>query len=227
LALLGAGAFFAGVAFIRLGRGGAFAGESPNARTLGVLLPQPSFWIMIVFFSMGIGVTLGVYTMLPLYLVAERGFERVWANTLVALSRIAGPGVAFLAGWATDQLGPRRALAGVFLSTGLATMLLGMVHGGWIVPVMFLQPVLAVCFFPPGFAALSRVGPPQVRNVAVSLTIPMAFLLGGGAIPAGIGMMGEKGLFPLGITLVGMLLLGNVILVRYLTFHEEGVQSPQ
>jgi NNP family nitrate/nitrite transporter-like MFS transporter len=224
---LGAGAFFAGVAFIRLGRGGAFSGEPPNARTLGVLLPQPSFWIMIVFFSMGIGVTLGVYTMLPLYLVAERGFERVWANTLVALSRIAGPGVAFLAGWATDQLGPRRALAGVFLSTGLATMLLGMVHGGWIVPVMFLQPVLAVCFFPPGFAALSRVGPPQVRNVAVSLTIPMAFLLGGGAIPAGIGMMGEKGLFPLGITLVGMLLLGNVILVRYLTFHEEGVQSPQ
>lgn len=221
LALLGGAAFFAGVAFTRFGSGGAFAGEVPSAKTLRVLLTQPSFWIMMAFFSMGIGASLGVYTMLPLYLVAARGFEPGWANTLVAFSRIAGLGVVFLGGWATDQLGPRRTLGCVFLSTGMATVLLGMVHGVWILPVLFLQPMLATCFFPAGFAALSRVGPPRVRNVSVSLTIPGAFLLGGGAIPAGIGIMAEEGFFSVGIMLVGALVIGGIILIQYLEFHGE------
>lgn len=221
MALLGGAAIFAGVAFTRFGRGGRFPGETPSTKILRVLLTEPSFWIMMVLFSMGIGASLGVYTMLPLYLVADQGLERGWANTLVALSRIAGLGIVFLAGWVTDKLGPRRALGGVFLATGMASVLLGIVHGVWMIPVLFLQPVLAACFFPVGFAALSRIGPPRVRNVSVSLTIPVAFLLGGGAIPAGIGIMGEKGLFPLGIILVGLLLLGGIILVNYLRFHED------
>ena len=221
LALLGGAAFIVGVTFARFGKGGAFSGEIPSTKTLRVLLTCPSFWIMMALFGMAIGATIGVYTMLPLYLVTERGLERGWANTLIGLSRIAGLGVVFLAGWATDQLGPRRALGGVFLATGVATVLLGMSRGGWIIPVLFLQPVLAGCFFPPGFAALSKIGPPQVRNVAVSLTIPVAFLLGAGAIPAGIGIMGEGGSFPLGIMLVGLLLMGNIIPVHYLKFHED------
>ncbi len=221
LALLGGAAFFVGGTFARFGRGGAFSGEIPSTQTLRVLLTCPSFWIMMALFSMGIGGTIGVYTMLPLYLVAERGLERGWANTLIGLSRIAGLGVVFLAGWTTDRLGPRRALGGVFLATGVATVLLGVGRGGWIIPVLFLQPVLAGCFFPPGFAALSKIGPPQVRNVAVSLTVPVAFLLGAGAIPAGIGIMAEGGSFPLGIMLVGSLLMGSIIPVYYLRFHED------
>ncbi|NIS62841.1 MAG: MFS transporter, partial [Proteobacteria bacterium] len=125
LALLGGAAFIVGGTFARFGRGGAFSGEIPSTQTLRVLLTCPSFWIMMALFSMGIGGTIGVYTMLPLYLVAERGLERGWANTLIGLSRIAGLGVVFLAGWTTDRLGPRRALGGVFLATGVATVLLG------------------------------------------------------------------------------------------------------
>ncbi len=219
MALVGGAAVIVGVIFMRFGRGGAFPGEAPSPKTLRVLLVQPSFWVMIVLFSLGIGASLGVYTMLPLYLVVDRGFERSWANTLVAFSRIAGPGAAFVAGWVSDKLGPRRTMIGILLSAGMATMLLGMVNGGWIVPVLFLQPMLAVCFFPAGFAALSMIGPPQVRNVTVSLTVPAAFLLGGGAIPAGIGIMGEEGLFSLGIILVGALIMGGAVLVRYLKFH--------
>lgn len=221
LALVGGAAFIFGLAFARFGTGGAFSGESPSTKTLRILLTRPSFWIMVLLFSMGIGASLGVYAMLPLYLVAERGLERAWANTLVALSRIAGLGVVFLAGWVTDQLGPRRALGGVFLSTGVATVLLGVVRRGWIIPVLFLQPILAGCFFPPGFVALSRGVPSRVKNVAVSLTIPVAFFLGAGAIPAGVGIMGEGGSFPLGIMLVGLLLMGSTVLVHYLKFHED------
>ena len=225
IAVLGGAALCAGVVFVRLGKGGEFFGETPNTRTLPVLLTLPSLWIMMALFSMGIGATLGIFAMLPLYLVAERGLARGWANTLVALSRIPGPGVAFLGGWATDRLGPRRALGGVFLTTGMATVLLGIVREEWLIPVLFLQPVFAVCFFPAGFAALSKIGPPKVRNVAVSLTIAVAFLIGGGGIPSGIGIMAEEGFFSVGIMLVGALLIGSIILIRYLAFYEEGIQA--
>ncbi|MCJ7545309.1 MAG: MFS transporter [Deltaproteobacteria bacterium] len=221
IALIGAAAMVAGMAFIRLGKGGQSRGETPSPQTLRLLFAQPAFWVMMALFSLAIGASLGVYTMLSLYLVAERGFERSAANQLVSFSRLAGPVVVFAAGWMADKVGPKRALGGILLATGMATALLGLVRGAWIVPVMFLQPMLALCFFPAGFAALANIGPPDARNVAVSFSIAVAFLVGGGAIPAGIGMMGEKGSFALGFVLVGVLLVGGVIILRYLRFHEE------
>ena len=153
---------------------------------------------------------------------SQEGLERGLANTLVAFSRVAGLGVIFLAGWATDRLGPRRALGTVFLACGMATMLLGLLHGGWLLPPLFLQPVLASCFFPAGVAALSKIGPPQARNVAVSLTMAISYVAAAGGIPVGIGILGDHGLFPLGFISVGILLVGCIILLKYLKFHEEG-----
>jgi len=56
-------------------------------------------------------------------------------------------------------------------------------------------------------------------KVAVFLAVPVGFLLGGGAIPAGIGLIGEIGSFSLGFTILGGLVLGGLILIRYLKFR--------
>jgi NNP family nitrate/nitrite transporter-like MFS transporter len=101
------------------------------------------------------------------------------------------------------------------------TVLLGLVKGYWLVIVVFLQPMLAVCFFPAGFAALSCIGPSKARNVAVSLTIPLAFLIGAGGIPTGIGMMGDFSSFALGFGIVGGLILVGFILSLTLKLPEE------
>jgi NNP family nitrate/nitrite transporter-like MFS transporter len=175
---------------------------------------------MIVLFALGIGGTIGVYSMIPLYLVSERGMERTWVNTLLGLSRILTLGVTLLAGWVTDRLGPKQTLKAVFLSTGLATILLGMASESWIIIIIFIQALLATSFFPAGFAALPRIGSPSFKNVAVSFTIPFGFLLGAGAIPAGIGFIGEVGSFSLGFTILGGLFFGGFILVRYLKFTD-------
>jgi len=222
LTVVAGAAFVAGGLFFYFGKGGAFFGEIPSPKNIRVLLRIPSFWIMVVFFGMGIGASLGLYTMLPLYLVAEEGLRRGLANTLVGTSRIAGIGTVFLAGWAADRLGERRALGAAFLTTGITTVLLGLLHGGWIIPPLFLQPILSSCFFPPAFAAMSKIGPPQVRNVTVSLTMPMAYFIAAGVIPACIGTLGDHGLFSLGFMLVGVLIAACTILLRYLRFHETG-----
>jgi NNP family nitrate/nitrite transporter-like MFS transporter len=93
--------------------------------------------------------------------------------------------------------------------------MLGIVPGSWVIPIVFIQGMLATCFFPVGFAALSRVGTPSGKNVVLSLTLPVASLLGG-AIPVGIGLMGEMGFFSLGFTLLGGFVLGGLFLIRYL-----------
>ena len=216
LALLGVTSVVVGIAFSRFGRSGQFPGEAPSLSSFKTFLIMPVFWIMAVLFGLGISSSLGVYTMLPLYLVTERGMERNWANTLVALSRVSGLGMAFLAGWTADRFGPKRTMGRVLLLTGVMTVLLGLLSGYWLVLIIFMQPMLAVCFFPPGFSALSRIGPPSARNVIVSLTIPVAFLLGGGAIPMMIGVLGDAGFFALGMAIVGGLILTGFVLSLYL-----------
>ena len=212
----GIGSLVSGGIFILFGKGGDFLGEAPNLSTLRIILKEPSFWIMMGLFSLGIGASFGVYTMLPLYLVAEKGMDRTWANTFVAFSRIFTLGSSILVGWITDRIGPQKTLMGVFMATGVITLLLGFVSGSWIIFIVFLQSILATSFFPAGFAALSRIGSGRIKNVAASLTVPVGFLLGGGVIAAGIGVMGEMGSFSLGFILLGVILLLGVLLTRSL-----------
>ena len=217
--LLGLVAFILGGVFARFGRGGEFKGQVTNIASVKAILSNSTFWIMVVLFSLGISGTLGIFTMLPLYLVSEHEFERNWANTLIAISRVAGLGIVFFGGWAADRFGPRRILRIVFFLSGILTLSLGLTSKSWIAVIIILQPVVAVCFFPAGLAALSMVTSPNERNIAISLTVPLGFLIGGGAIPAMIGFIGDLGSFALGISLVGGLILTGAIFPGYLKFY--------
>jgi NNP family nitrate/nitrite transporter-like MFS transporter len=221
LGLMGVASVAAGLAFFGFGKGGRFPGAAPSAASFQNILTKPAFWVITLLFSLGITGSLGIYAMLPLYLVAERGFDQHSANILVAISRISGLGMVFLAGWATDRFGAKRIMATVLLLTGSMTVLLGLAEGYWLVIIVFMQPMLAVAFFPAGFAALSCIGPPSSRNVAVSLAIPLAFLIGAGSIPTGIGIMGDLANFALGFALVGGLILAGFLLTLTLRLPKE------
>ncbi|MEJ2725288.1 MAG: MFS transporter [Deltaproteobacteria bacterium] len=92
LGVLGVVALFSGAVFARFGKGGEFPGEAPNPRSIRILYGHRTLWIMMLLFGLGVGGSMGVYTMLPLYLVVEKGFELNWANTLIAISRVSVPG---------------------------------------------------------------------------------------------------------------------------------------
>lgn len=220
LIVIGITSLVMGWTFVLRGKGGDFPGEAPHLGILKSMLKEPSLLVMMAFFSLGVASSFGVYSMIPLYLVSEKGMEQTWANTLLALSRISPLATAFVAGWLTDRLGVKRTLKMIFLSSGLVTAMLGIVPGSWIVWIIFLQPILATSFFPAGFAALARVGSPETKNLAVSLTMPMGFLIGGGAVTAGLGLLGEAGLFFLGFILLGGLLCAGAALTRYLELDD-------
>jgi NNP family nitrate/nitrite transporter-like MFS transporter len=217
--VLGIAAFLLAGVFARFGRGGEFYGEFVGYASYLNILSKPSFWIMVILFSLGISSTLGIYTMLPLYLVNDHGMERNSANTLIALSRIAGIAMTLIGGWATDRVGPKQILRMVFLLTGLMTIFIGFASSSWVGVAVFLQPLVAVCFFPAGLAALSMVSSPKERSIMVSLTVPIAFLVGGGGSPTLIGFFGDVSFFGPGIALVGGLILAGTIFSGYLKFR--------
>ena len=216
MAVLGVGAFLSGGIFAFFGRSGVASGEAPNLRSIGILGRQTSYWLMILFFGLGIGGSLGAYTMLPLFMVSAHGLERDFANTLLALSRIPGVLAAFGSGWFTDRFGPKRTILGVLALNGLLTMMLGMVSTGWLPYLVFVQPALAVCFFPAGFAAISLVAPPGARNIAVSMVTPFGFILGAGAAPALIGWASHLHSFRAGFLIVGALIAFGALMTRFL-----------
>jgi len=214
--VLGIGAMLLALVFSRLGRGGDFCGEAVGYSSVMQILSRSSFWIMVALFSLGISSTLGIYTMLPLYLVTDHAMARSWANTLIAFSRIAGIGVALAGGWATDYFGPKRILRLVLALSGMMTIFIGLASSSWIAIAVFLQPVMAVCFFPAGLALLSMVSSTRERSVMISLTVPVAFLLGGGGAPALIGFVGDASSFGLGIALVGCLIMTGSVFSGFL-----------
>ncbi len=217
LIVMGIGSLLAGGIYRLFGRVGLFSGESPNFKSIRALAREPSYWIMILLFGLGISGSLGLYTMLPLFLVTDHGLERDFANTLLALSRIPGVLAAFGSGWLTDRIGPKRTMILILALNGLLTVCVGVASTSWLPYLVFVQPALAVCFFPAGFAAISLVAPVRARNIAVSLTTPFAFMIGAGAIPALIGVMGDAASFSAGFSTVGVLILAGALIARFLT----------
>ena len=216
LGALGIASVIITVAYYRFGRGGRFSGESPASTTFGSLIRTSAFWIMVILFGLGVSSTIGVYAMLPLYLVSERGIEASWANTLTAFSRSYGPISGVVGGWVSDRLGPKRTMVLSLIFTGVLTLLLGLVADARLSAAVIIQPALAVWFFPAGFAALAVIAPPHARNLAVGFTIPFGYLIGGGAIPTLIGVTGDAGSFAFGFMTTGILITCAGMLALFL-----------
>lgn len=225
LGVLGTLSILASIGFGQFGRGGRFPGESPLSSAFGLLVRAPAFWQMVALFGLGVSATIGVYAMLPLYLVAERRFEPTWANTLVAFSRSHGPILGLLGGWASDKFGARQTIVISLAFTGAMTLLLGVLSDPWLSVAVLLQPLLAVWFFPAAFATMAMITPPNARNLAVAFSVPLGFLIGGGAIPTFIGATGDAGSFATGFTITGILIAAGALLAVLLRLPDPQHES--
>ncbi len=213
VALIGGIALLLGTAFYRFGTGGDFRGEPPTLGNMRLLGGRSFFWIMVVLFALGMAASIGTYSMMPLYLVAERGIDRSTANTLIGFSRIPALATALLSGWLTDRFGPKPVISAALLFTGVAAILLGSLPGRWVLMMVFLQPLLTVFFFTTGFTILARIVEPRARNLAVSMTVLIAYMGGAGLVPTLLGAFGDAGAFGLAFILVGSVTLVSTLLL--------------
>jgi len=222
LGILGVCSILTGFLFLLFGPEGSQKGGTPNLETLKQILGNPSFWIMAAVFSQAVGGSLGVYTMLPVFLVDEVGMGREVANTLVGFSRAFSVLILLLSGMITDRIGLKRATVSFLAILGALTLMLGILHGRVITPALvFLQPTAAVSIFPAGLAMVSLIFPSDLRSVAMSLVGIVAFLFGGGFIPQVIGYLAEVFSFSFSFFLVGVLVLATLPLLSYLRTSQD------
>ncbi len=216
LATLGIATLCMFVVYIRFGKGGNFRGEAPTFKNLKVLFKNRNFIIMLILFVLGLGASIGLYTMMPLYLVSDRGMDRGIANVIISLSRLLGLFTVLGIGFTMDRFGLKKTFLSILVITGIMTVGVGVLSGTLLVLAVFVQSMAAVCFFLPGWAVISIISSAATRNLAASLVMPAGIILGAGVIPVGIGFLGELGFFPLGVTLLGILVLTGVPLVFFL-----------
>jgi NNP family nitrate/nitrite transporter-like MFS transporter len=197
-------------------------GRSLDLLTSQAILSRPEFWLLVLFFSLAMSSSLGVYAMLPLFLVSDQGMTPERANRLLAFSRIAAIMMPLAAGWFGDRIGNRLVMAFVLLIAGLCTVLLGLSSfSPWLIALVILQPMVAVCFFPSGFAVLSTLGPEGNGALAVSLCIPVAFLLGGGLLPVLIGVIGDYVSIGAGFMVTGTAMMAGAALSFFVSFEKK------
>lgn len=196
------------------GQGGS-RGVAPTLSTFQAFFRQKNFWKLVLLFGLGVGSTLGIYSMLPVYFI-DQGIERDLGNSMLSASRVLSIPVVLIGGWLTDRIGVRRSLMIILNAGGLLTVLIGVLQGYWLFVPVFLQPLLVVCFFPPVFKALALSVPAELRNQAIAYTVPFGFLLGAGVTPLVLGMLGDAGLFKLAFIALGCLMAAGSLLTREL-----------
>ena len=129
------------------------------------LLHRIDFWIILVIWVASATGVMGVYNIVPLFLVDERGMGVEGANQLLSLSRVGGFSGQIVIGFFLDRFKTKRILSFLCVASGLSAMGLAMAQPPWLLAVMLvLQGTFCVVFFPTGIMAISKLTDADERS---------------------------------------------------------------
>jgi MFS family permease len=181
------------------------------------LLKRRSIWIIGFLWIFASASSLGIYSILPLYLIKERGIDFDFANTLFGISRVGGVFVSVFIGFLIDRYGYRFMLMFCLVTTGLSTIGLALSSTlPMILITLVLQATLSVGFFPAAFAALSNLTPLSERSMAIGVAIALGTIFGNGGAPVLLGFIADRFSFQIGIMWLGVLTTFFSLVVRFL-----------
>jgi len=188
--------------------------SSPPARPdYRSLFRDTRIWVLAILLGIAGSANIGIYAIVPLFLVTERGFTLIGANQLLGVSRIAGVGVPFIVGVVADRFGYIRTLIVIMISSGAFTILMALTHAETPLAIfLLLQTSTIIGFFGVCYALISRTAGPTNRGPAVALT--MVF----GAIfmaitPWVLGTVADHHSFGYGIMAIGFVLVFSPMLL--------------
>lgn len=161
--------------------------------------------------------SLGIYSILPLYLIKERGMDFGFANTLLGISRAAGMIVPLTIGFITDRYGFRIILKWSIFATGLSTISLAVSPTlSLILITLILQALLSLAFFPVALMAISKLTPISERSMTIGFIIAIGVIFGTGGGPFILGLVADHFNFKVGIFGLGVLTALSSLTVRFL-----------
>ena len=175
------------------------------------------FWLIAIVWTLAVIDCNGIYNILPLYLVKERGMDPEFANKIFGVSRIGGLFIVILVGFVLDRFRIKGIMLVTLLLTGATTMCLAFTQTLWLLAVvLFLQATFSVLFFPVGLVTISKLTSLSERSVFTGLLMGITGVIGNGLAPFLLGMVAEMWNFQLGIFFAGVLTLGSCFLIKVL-----------
>jgi MFS family permease len=181
------------------------------------VLRRTDFWIIAILWIMATMATAGIYSIIPLFLVKEKGIQLEVANTIFGISRVGGVFATILVGFLIDRFAVKKILFTILLITGLATVGMAFAQILWLlIGMLVIQATVSVSFFPSAVMAISTITPLDERGTFVGLTLAVSGIIGMGLVPVGLGAVADIWNFQIGILAIGVLIMLSCVLIRRL-----------
>jgi NNP family nitrate/nitrite transporter-like MFS transporter len=176
------------------------------------VLKRPDFWIVAgLWISCGMA-SLGVYNIVPLFLVEEKGMPLEIANHYFGLSRIGGFAGQICIGFFLDRYETKKILLLLTALSGLSGVGLALSETTWLlVTMLLLQATFCVVFFPVGIMAISKLTLPEERSSFTGTIMAISGLIGIGVTPLLLGGIADVWNFQIGILVLAAINLAACI----------------
>jgi NNP family nitrate/nitrite transporter-like MFS transporter len=177
------------------------------------LFRDKRIWVLAILLGIASSANIGIYAIVPLFLVTERGFTLIGANQLLGISRVAGVVVPFIGGVLADRIGYIKTLISIMVLSGAFTVLMAVTHTETALAVsLLLQTSTIIGFFSVCLALVSRTARPSNRGAAVALTMVSGAVFMA-ATPWLLGTIADYSSFSYGIVAIGFMLLFSPLLL--------------
>ncbi len=150
------------------------------------------------------GANIGLYYIVPLFLVKELHLSVDYANSIFGISRLGGAVVTIVAGFLVDRFSLKRTCFLLVSATGILTILLTLCGPRWIALFLFLQASISPAFFPVGYVVVAKMFDQERRGQAMGFVITIS-MIGTGLVPYFLGLSGDLASFRIGILMLGVL----------------------
>ena len=188
-----------GLWYLLYGTGGVYPTPAVSLRHTFLLLKQSQIYIFALFYTAILIAEFSIYSISSVYLVSERGLPIEHANTILSLSRLASLFMVPLGGYLADKYPPQFSLILLIIIQILSiTMFASPIYSLEIIG-LFLQAGASSFGFPVVFALIPYSFSKEDQSIIISLTSPLASVLGTGVIPLVLGYMGTEYSFSLGL----------------------------
>jgi len=171
---------------------------------LGTLFRNRTIWLMGIVWIFAAGANIGLYFVIPLYLVKELSLDMDYANSIFGMSRLGGAILTIVAGFFVDRFSLKRACFVLVFATGIFTVLLALSSARWMPVFLFLQACISPTVFPVGYVAVAKMFSQEQRGQATGFVITIG-MIGTGLVPYFLGLCGDYWSFRLGIFVLGVL----------------------
>jgi len=181
--------------------------ETQEKSPVSSIIRRKEFWIVTFAWVSCSIASMGIYNIVPLYLVKERAIQIEAANVVFGISRVGGFIGMISIGFFIDKFNLKKILFVITLGAGLTTLGIALSQSYYLVSFFLLiQATFSVVFYPAGLVAIARLTNLADRSMFTGVLMSISSIVGPGLSPLILGAVADTWNFQIGILLAGIII---------------------